>query len=120
MAVTMQGSWTVAVKSKNAAFAQRFVVAGAAGGNGPHNGTPGTSVFVSGTQWSVNIQSQAPGQPWKDSAQRITFPTVSGGLVKFDIRSNDTGNDQDYDDLILTCSMPVSSSEFVVYGNVKT
>ena len=120
MAITMQGSWTLTVKSKNAAFAQRFVVSGAATGNGVHDGTPGTTVFVSGAQWSVNIQSQAPGQPWMDSAQRLTFPTTSAGLVKFDILSNDTGADKDYDDLILTCSMPVSASEFVVYGHVKT
>jgi len=120
MAITMQGSWTITVKSKNAAFAQRFVISGAAINNGPHNGTPGNTVFVTGAQWSVNIQSQAPGQPWFDSAQRITFPTVSAGLLKFDILSNDTGADLDYDDLILTCSMPLSDSEFVIYGHAKT
>lgn len=120
MAITMQGSWTVSVKSKNAAFDQRFVISGAASGNGAHAGTVGTSAFVTGSQWSVNIQSQASGQPWMDSKQRITFPTVSAGLVHFDIRSDDTGGDLDYNDLVLTCSMPVSASEFVVYGNAKT
>jgi len=120
MAITMQGSWTVSVKSKNASFDQRFVISGAAGGNGPHAGTVGSSAFITGPQWSVNIQSQAPGQPWMDSRQRITFPTVSAGLVQFDIRSDDTGADGDFNDLVLTCSMPVSASEFVVYGNAKT
>src|SRR5215467_1654594 len=103
MAITMQGSWTVSVKSKNAAFSQRFVVSGATTGNGVYTGTVGTSVFVTGPQWSVNIQSQAPSQPWLDSRQRITFPTVSGNLVQFDIRSDDTGADLDFNDLVLTC-----------------
>lgn len=120
MAITMRGSWTVSVKSKSAAFAQQFVIAGADAGNGIYMGTVGMSVFVTGAQWSVNIQSQAPSQPWMDSHQRITFPSVSGGLVRFDITSNDTGGDEDYNDLILACSMPVSASEFVVYGTAKT
>jgi hypothetical protein len=122
MAITMQGSWTITVKAKNASFNQRFVIAGATSGNGTHAGTPGTSVFVTGSQWSINVQSQAPSQPWVDSRQRIAFPTVSASLLRFDIRSDDVGggNDLDFDDLVLTCSMPVSASEFVVYGNAKT
>ena len=32
MALPMQGSWTVAFKGKNAAFAQRFVIGGATAG----------------------------------------------------------------------------------------
>ena len=120
MAITLQGAWTVTVKSKSAAFAQRFVVSGASNGNGTYDGVAGNAVFVNGPQWSVNIQSQAPSQPWIDSAQRITFPTVSGGLLRFDILSDDTGGDKDFNDLVLTCSMPVSASDFVIYGNVKT
>ena len=124
MAITMQGSWTVTVKSKNAGFNQRFVIAGAASSNGNHPGTAGNSVFVTGAQWSINVQSQAPGQPWVDSRQRITFPAVSGGgsLLHFDIQTDDVGggNDLDFNDLVLTCSMATSASEFVVYGNAKT
>lgn len=124
MAITMQGSWTVTVKAKNAGFAQRFVISGAASGNGNHAGNAGNSVFVTGAQWSINVQSQAPGHPWRDSRQRITFPTVTGGgsLLHFDIRTDDVGggNDLDFDDLVLTCSMPTSASEFVVYGHAKT
>src|SRR5262245_23964286 len=55
-----------------------------------------------------------------DSRQRITFPTVSAGLLQFDIRSDDSAGDGDFNDLVLTCSMPVSASEFVVYGHAKT
>lgn len=120
MAITMQGAWTIRVTTKNAAFAQRFVVSGAATGNGVYTGTVGTSVFVSGAQWSIDIQHQPTGQPWRSSAQRIGFPTIAGGLLGFDIRSNDSGPDQDYDDLILRCSLPVSSADYVLYGSVKT
>jgi len=120
MAITMQGSWTVRVTSKNASFGQRFVITGADVGNGTYDGLVGTAVFASGAQWSINVQHQPPSEPWRDSAQRITFPTVSGGLVRFNIDSNDTGPDADYDDLVLSCSMPASASDYVVYGTVKT
>ena len=121
MAITMQGAWTVTVKSKSAAFAQRFVVSRPGSPDMIVDGVPGNSVFVNAPQWSINVQSRAgSGQPWLDSAQRITFPTISGGLLKFDINTNDTGGDKDYDDLVLTCSMPVSASEFVVYGKAQT
>jgi hypothetical protein len=121
MAITMQGNWTVRVKSKSAAFAQRFQIIGSDSADGTYVGNVSTApVFVTGAQWSINIQNQPTGGTWQDSGQRITFPSVSGGLVRFDIRSNDAGPDQDYDDLVLTCSMPVSASEFIVYGNVET
>ena len=121
MAITMQGAWTVTVKSKSAAFAQRFVVSRPGSPDIIVDGVPGNSVFVNAPQWSINVQSRAgSGQPWLDSAQRITFPTISGGLLKFDINTNDTGGDKDYDDLVLTCSLPVSASEFVVYGKAQT
>jgi 16S rRNA (cytidine1402-2'-O)-methyltransferase len=42
MAINMQGSWTVRVKSKSAAFAQRFVISGASSGNGTYAGNTGT------------------------------------------------------------------------------
>jgi hypothetical protein len=124
MAITMQGSWTLRFKSKAAAWAQRFVVSGAATGNGVFAGTAGTAVFVTGTQWSVKLQHQAPGDLWRDSAQRIGTPGVAGGLLSFDIRSDDGGNgnggDADYDDLVITASMPASGSDYVVHGRVRS
>lgn len=121
MAIALQGYWTVRIKSKSAAYAQRFVIAGGTSADGTYPGTPGSpGIFVGGNQWSINIQNQPPGGAWVDSAQRITFPTVVGGLLSFDIRSNDAGADKDYDDLILTCSVPASSSDFVVYGRART
>jgi hypothetical protein len=121
MAITMQGAWTVTVKSKSAAFAQRFVASRPGNPDIIVDGVPGNSIFVNAPQWSINLQSHAgAGQPWIDSNQRITFPSVSGGLLRFDINSDDTGNDKDYNDLVLTCSMPVAASEFVVYGKAQT
>jgi len=120
MAITMQGSWTLRVKGRNAAFAQRFVVSGATAGNGTYDGTVGNAIFVTGAQWTVNIQHRPTGQAWRDSAQRIGLPGVMGGLLQFEIASNDAGLDDDYDDLVLGCSLPASQSDYVVYGAVKT
>lgn len=121
MAITMQGNWTVRVKSKSASFAQRFQITGSDFSDGNYTGDVSTpAVFVTGNQWSINIQNQPTSQPWQDSHQRISFPSTAGGLLKFDIRSNDAGVDQDFNDLVLTCSMPVSSSEFILYGSVQT
>jgi hypothetical protein len=121
MAITMQGAWTITVTAKNAAFAQRVVVSRPGHPDLIVSGTSGSAAFVNAPQWSVNVQSQASaGQPWVDSAQRMTSPSVSGGLLKFDIKTDDSGGDKDYNDLVLTCSMPLSASEFVVYGNART
>src|SRR5947209_3540562 len=118
MAITMQRAWTVTVTTKSAAFAQRVVVSRPGSADIMLAGVVGNSIFVDAPQWSIDIQHQvASGQPWIGSAQRITFPAVSAGLLHFDIDSDDGGgSDHDYDDLILRCSMPVSASEFVVYG----
>lgn len=114
----MQGNWTVTVKSKNAAFPQRFVVQGAAAGNGVHSGTPGTSVNVTGTQWSISIQND-PGTGWQASQTKLQWPHKVGSNYEFDIKSNDAGGDTDFNDLILTCSTPASINTFMVYGNVS-
>lgn len=121
MSITMQGGWTVTVKSKSAAFAQRFVVSRPGNPNIVVDGVPGNSVFVNARQWSINVQSRAgASQPWIDSRQRIAYPSVSGGLLRFNINTDDTGGDLDFNDLVLTCSMPVAASEFVVYGKAQT
>ncbi len=119
MLIPMQGNWTVSVKSKSAAFSQQFVINGATSGNGAHAGSVGTpSILITGAQWTISIQNN-PGNGWKGSDMRVKFPTVINGNYVFDIESNDSGNDQDFDDLILTCSTPVTSSDFLVYGHVS-
>lgn len=115
----MQGNWTVSVKSKNAAFPQRFIISGAATGNGTYNGVVATpAVNVTGTQWTIAIQHN-PGTGFQLSDTKLKFPQQIGLNYKFDIQSNDSGADQDFDDLILTCSTPANVNDFVVYGNVS-
>ena len=120
MAIPMQGSWTVSVKSKNAAFPQRFIIAGATSGNGTYVGDVATApVVVTGANWRIQIQNN-PGTGFIDSADQIKFPTNFGGQYRFDIESNDAGGDQDFNDLILTCSTAITATDFVVYGNARS
>jgi hypothetical protein len=120
MAIPMQGSWTVSVKSKSAAFPQRFIIAGADSGNGTYVGAVATpAVAVTGANWRIQIQND-PGGGFVDSAEQIKFPTIFGGQYRFDIESNDAGGDEDFNDLILTCSTPVTATDFIVYGNARS
>jgi len=120
MAIPMQGSWTVSVKSKSADFPQRFVIAGADSGNGTYAGATATApVLVTGQHWRIQIQNN-PGGGFVDSADQIKFPTISGNQYHFDIESNDAGGDDDFNDLVLTCSTPVTATDFIVYGNARS
>jgi len=120
VAITMQGSWTLRVKTRNAAYAPRFIVSGAATGNGTYDGIVGNAVFVTGAQWSLQVQHRPTGQLWRDLMQRICLPAVEGGVLRFDVACNDGGPDREYDDLVLACSLPASQADYVVYGSVKT
>lgn len=118
MVISMQGSWTVSVKSKSAAFSQRFVISGANSGNGVHPGAPGTSVNVTGAQWTIAIQND-PGTGFQLSNTMLKFPHKVGGNYEFDIRSDDAAGDGDFNDLILTCSTPATINDFIIYGNTS-
>lgn len=119
MSISMQGAWSVSVKAKSADLPHRFIISGATSGNGTYTATPSTAaVNVTGSHWTISIQHN-PGTGFINSSERLKFPTVSSGMVRFDIESNDSVNDQDFDDLILTCSTPQSATEFVVYGTLS-
>ncbi len=118
MIITMQGNWTVSVKAKNATFSQRFIISGAITGNGTHSGTAGTTVNVTGSQWTIAIQNN-PGSGYQLSDTQLKFPQIIGSNYVFEIWSNDAGPDQDFNDLILTCSTPANINDFLVYGNVS-
>jgi hypothetical protein len=125
MPITMQGPWTVAVKSKNAAYGQRFVIAGSSNGaDGAHEYTgtaPPAAVAVEGTQWTVAVEHRsAKNKPWLKSDVRIGTPSQTGTTVAVDINSNDTGSDQDYNDLILACTTTVTDFDHIVYGRVRS
>jgi len=122
MTISMNGSWTINVKAKNAAWPQRFRIQGSTNGkDGYYNVTVSTSVFVTGTQWGLTVEHNPPGSaPWKRSRHRLADFKTAGGLFTFDICTDDSYADMDFNDSVLTCSMPLSSSEFIVYGSVKT
>lgn len=123
MSISMQGTWTVSVKSRDAAFDQRFVIQGSTNGkDGIHSGAVGTSVIVTGPQWAVTVQNDKGAGTWTPSAERVGTPSSAGGQVSFDIHTDDGGGgaDADYNDLVLTCSFTPSPSEFVIYGRVRS
>src|ERR1044071_7442685 len=125
MTISMQGSWTVQVKSKNAAFDQRFIIDGADAVDGVAISTQTfvgdittPSVLVEGDNWTITIQNN-PGTGFQDSDDRIKFPFIAGLQYQFDIESNDAGADQDFNDLILRCRTPRTLTDFVIFGNVS-
>ncbi len=123
MTVGMQGSWTVSVLSKEAGWAQRFRIEGSTNGvDGTYTGDVATpSVFVTGAQWGITVEHNPTGPvSWTQSRHRLANFRVVGGQFLFDITTDDSAGDEDFDDLVLTCSMPLADSEFVVYGRVRT
>jgi len=118
MIISMQGNWTVTVKSKNAAWPHRFVVIGAVSGNGIHSATVGATVSVTGTQWSLAIQHD-PGTGYRSSDLWVKTPVITAGNYVFDIQSDDSAGDHDFNDLILTCRTPVALDDFLIYGHVS-
>lgn len=119
MSISMQGAWYVRVKSKNAGFAQRFIVSGASTGNGIYTGAVSTpEIFVTGNSWNIRIQND-PGSGFLNSTLKVTNPKIVGGEYVFDLQSNDAGSDEDFNDLILTFRTPVTDNDYVVYGNIS-
>lgn len=120
MAIRMQGTWTVSVKSKSAAYSQRFIIEGADRGDGTYAGEIATPpVLVTGADWIVRVEHN-PGSGWQDSDDQITFPVHSSFQYRFNIETNDSGADTDFNDLVLTCSMPATATDFLIYGSVSS
>ena len=124
MTIGLQGTWTVSVASKSAAWQQRFTVAGSTNGaDGTYNGVTTTApVLVTGDQWGVTIENNPTGPiEWRPSRMRLANFRVDGSFFKVDLESDDGGGgDADFNDLILTAAMPLSSSQWVVYGTAKS
>jgi hypothetical protein len=119
MSIKMQGLWLIKVKARNASFAQEFKIEGAVSGNGVYAGNTTTpEVFVTGDNWSVTILNN-PGTGFVPSDMQIKFPVSDGSFYKFDIESNDSGGDIDFNDLVLTCRTPVDPNDYIIYGNVS-
>ncbi len=125
MAIALQGTWNVSVKAKNAAWPQRFVIEGSSNGkDGTYGGTTGAAdILVTGDQWGVTIQNNPTGPvTWRDSRARLGSFRVESGFFRADIQSDDGGGgaDEDFDDLVLTVSKPLSDSEWIVYGTARS
>lgn len=121
MTIAMQGSWTVSVKSKNASWAQRYVIHGSTNGVDGEYYDTSPPVFVNGSEWGITVQHNPSGPvSWIQSRTRMVRFRISGGQFLFDIESNDTGGDEDFDDLILICAMTQSPTDYVVYGTIKS
>lgn len=125
MTIGLQGTWSVSVKSKDASWAQRFVIAGADSGDGTYTGSTSTpAVLTSGAQWGITVEHDPSGPAsWGPSRMRIANPRVDGAFFKIDIESDDGGGlpgDEDFNDLVLTAAKPLNAGEWTVYGTVKT
>jgi hypothetical protein len=120
MSISMQGRWTVSVKSKEAGSTQQqFVTAGTTTGINTYVGDTSTpAVHVDGAAWSIGVQHKS-GSAWVDSFDEITFPVHTGTEYAFDIKANDDDVDKVFDDLILTCTTPATQNNFVLFGNVS-
>jgi len=125
LAITMQGPWAVTVKSKSAAWQQRFVITGSSNSkDGAYEYSGSTApppVDIDGEQWTVAVEHRsANDRPWAQSSERIGSPNLSGSSLEVEIRSNDAGSDEDYNDLVLECTTVMSAFDHVVYGTVKS
>ncbi|WP_299104043.1 hypothetical protein [uncultured Tenacibaculum sp.] len=118
MIVSMQGNWSIGVKTKQASYPQRFIVSGATTGNGAYDANTDMSpVIVKGDQWSISIEHN-PGSGFQLSDTRIKFPRKIGNDYVFDVESNDSGGDNDFNDLILECKSTALINDYMIYGNV--
>jgi hypothetical protein len=120
MSFNLSGEWTVSVKSKEAAFDQRVVIAGTDNGQ---DGTYPYATFGTKTlQGSFAIQVQyEKGEEWYDSLMRLGDVTRSATELAVEIESDDNVGygDLDFNDLILEATRPVGSSDWCVWGQVK-
>ncbi len=125
MTIGLQGSWIVSVKTKSAAWEQRFLIEGSTNSvDGPYVGELSTSaVFVDSEQWGVTIENNPTGPVgWRPSRTRLVNFRVETGFFKVDIESDDGGKgpDEDFNDLVLTIAKPLNDSEWIVYGSAKS
>jgi hypothetical protein len=111
---TLYGKWRIQVKSRHAAFPQRFIVLGAAVGDGTYPGDPSASEIAvegfTGQTWILKIQNN-PGSGFVDSQEHVGTPIHSGGISTLEIASNDQGNDQDFNDLVLVCRQQIPNPD---------
>ena len=74
MAEVFYGAWTVEVLAKDAAFGQRFVIAGSDAADGDYPGVTGTPpVSATGQRWTLALEwNDNAGSGWLPSDVRRT------------------------------------------------
>jgi len=94
------------------------------GKDGTYAGATSTpDIFVTGAQWGITVENNPTGPAsWRESRYKLANFGPSGGQFRFDITTDDGGGagDEDFNDLVLTCAASLSSSEWFLYGTVKT
>ena len=70
-------------------------------------------IIVTGDQWSISIEHN-PGIGFQLSDTRIKFPRKIGDDYVFDIESNDSGGDTDFNDLILECRSTALINDYMI------
>ena len=91
MTIAMQGTWTVSVKSKSAAWPQRFRIEGSTNGIDDEydHDDARLPVTVTGPQWGITVQHNPPGPvSWRQSRYRLVNWQTSDSEFSFDIESN--------------------------------
>jgi hypothetical protein len=107
MSDTFHGQWIVEVWQKDAAFDERFVIAGSDASDGAYPGVVGSvPVVVTGAEWTIQLEwNDMASSGWQPSAIRrnSAAATASDGIVVF-LGADDNYEqfrDHDYNDLVL-------------------
>ena len=109
MAEVFYGTWTVEVLAKDAAFSQRFVIAGSDAADGDYPGAIGTPpVSVAGQRWTLALEwNDDAGSGWLPSDVRRTsavFTLQDGLVVVLGADDNfEQFRDHDFNDVVLRC-----------------
>jgi len=121
MTVGMQGAWTVSFKSKEAAWPQRFRIKGSSNGADGTYDENSPPIFVAGSQWCITVEYNSPGPSGRmASRHKIANFRTSNDQFLFDIHTDDSAGDEDFNDFVLTCSTVLTSWDYIIYGTVRT
>lgn len=119
MAINMQGTWCISLKTKNTNQLQKIEISGASSGNGTYDLCQIDSpVLVNGEHWTLRIL-QKVGKNYMTCRDQIRFPYKSEGKYIFNIETNETDSVENRGNTVLSCCTPQTTSDFLIYGNVS-
>jgi len=105
MSQAFAGAWKLTVLAKNAGFAHRLRVTGAAAGNGTYLSVPGTTATVRGPGWTLFLEwNDGEGSGWRESAVARSDGFSTPITRRVELRADDNfpaQRDNDFDDLIV-------------------